>query len=43
METTLINGLWWAEIDGPDDLHAVRADLARSEPKPLEPAVAAGS
>ncbi len=43
VETTLINGLWWAEIDGPDDLHTVRADLSRSEPKPLEPAVAAGS
>ena len=37
VETTLINGLWWGEIDGPEDLHSVRADLSRGESKPLEP------
>ncbi|MDJ0849879.1 MAG: phosphocholine cytidylyltransferase family protein [Myxococcota bacterium] len=37
VETTLINGLWWGEIDGPEDLHAVRAELSRGESKPLEP------
>lgn len=37
VETTLINGLWWREIDGPEDLDSVRAELARGEHKPLEP------